>query len=526
MMNKKENLKRRYVLFLFLISLLLNLYGIVRLNPYINLDEVSIGYSSWCLGHYGVDRYMHSFPVYLQNAHGGQSILYAYLILPGILLFGLNTYTVRLPMAILSSLGVIPLYDMLKRTSKKQQIFTSVLYIISPVIISLGRMGIDCNIMIPLTILMLHQIDKAISTGENKYFISGAVLCVTELYSYALAYLIIPIFLILLLIILIYTKKITKTQFILVAIIIILGGFPLLLNILTQYVIKKNWTFGFVDFWVLHRNTQSELTDYSAKAILEFIQNSIYTSHLLLIDNRDCSAPYGRFYSNFYIISIPFILYGFFLSVKRFPTQIKEKDFSGSFLFFLFSISIFISLSPIKHMGGYRINMIFPSLVVLAGVGVSEFCNTNKKTKTVYGIYLIETILFFGLYYGINLPYEAWQNKNFSQSAISFSEELKFAKEKSREKSNIYIVNGYANWSYIPYSLGGLDPNIVKYIDDSDGYYVHDVNNIKITNPETIKDEDIFIVSKEYIDPYYTNNIDFDGYNCKDFQYYTVYWKK
>ena len=55
------------------------LYKIEELLNGLHVDEVGMGYDAFCIANYGVDRYLHHFPVYMINFGGGQSALYTYL---------------------------------------------------------------------------------------------------------------------------------------------------------------------------------------------------------------------------------------------------------------------------------------------------------------------------------------------------------------------------------------------------------------------------------------------------------------
>ena len=72
------------------IALFLHLFCISDIPGGINVDEMGMGYDAWCLAHFGVDRYLKEYPIYLMNFGGGQSALYAYLCATLFRLFGLS----------------------------------------------------------------------------------------------------------------------------------------------------------------------------------------------------------------------------------------------------------------------------------------------------------------------------------------------------------------------------------------------------------------------------------------------------
>src|SRR5690242_2861668 len=67
-----------------------------RVPPGLGQDEASIGYESWSLLHFGIDRNGISWPVHLVSWGSGQNALYAYFAMPFVA-FGLSPLTTRLP---------------------------------------------------------------------------------------------------------------------------------------------------------------------------------------------------------------------------------------------------------------------------------------------------------------------------------------------------------------------------------------------------------------------------------------------
>ena len=76
--------------------------------PYgLHVDEAGMAYDAYSLAHFGVDRYLNSYPIYLINFGGGQSALYAYSVAFLLKFFDYSTFIIRLPGVILSTLTFI-----------------------------------------------------------------------------------------------------------------------------------------------------------------------------------------------------------------------------------------------------------------------------------------------------------------------------------------------------------------------------------------------------------------------------------
>ena len=82
-----------------------------RLPPGLNPDETSIAVEAYSLLHFGVDRNGMSYPVQFIAWGDGQSVPYAYLMMPGIALTGhVSPTTIRLPMLITGILSLPLVY--------------------------------------------------------------------------------------------------------------------------------------------------------------------------------------------------------------------------------------------------------------------------------------------------------------------------------------------------------------------------------------------------------------------------------
>ena len=94
-------------IFLVCLTIFTRLYKIEELLNGLHVDEVGMGYDAFCIANYGVDRYLHHFPVYMINFGGGQSALYTYLAAIIVKILGLNTLAIRLPGVILSFISIL-----------------------------------------------------------------------------------------------------------------------------------------------------------------------------------------------------------------------------------------------------------------------------------------------------------------------------------------------------------------------------------------------------------------------------------
>src|SRR3989344_8067591 len=103
----KKNLNKILFAFIVLIAFVLRFWQLGMVPPSPDWDEVALGYSAYSIMETGKDEYGKSLPVILRSFDDYKPALYAYLIIPFINIFGLTTFSVRLPGAIFGIIAVI-----------------------------------------------------------------------------------------------------------------------------------------------------------------------------------------------------------------------------------------------------------------------------------------------------------------------------------------------------------------------------------------------------------------------------------
>src|SRR6266404_9311757 len=84
-----------------LLAVLLRLWQLGNVPPSPDWDEAALGYNAYSIMHTGRDEYGKFLPVVLRSFDDYKPALYAYLTIPAISVFGLDTFAVRLPSAVL-----------------------------------------------------------------------------------------------------------------------------------------------------------------------------------------------------------------------------------------------------------------------------------------------------------------------------------------------------------------------------------------------------------------------------------------
>lgn len=518
-MKQKISLFKIILCLLFICNIIIRFYKLDTLIPSVYSDEAAISYSSWCLLNYGTDRYMNSFPIYVKNFYGGQSAAYAYLLIPIIKIFGLNIFSVRFLNAFAYATAFIVLYLILNAILKNQSsiLFSLSLYTFSPLITHFSRFGLDCDLILPLTIISFYFTLKAIDTEKTRFYAAAAAAWALTLYTYAIAYIIVPAFLIVLFLLLIKNKKITLKQSLIVVAILLGLSWPLLLQLFTVCFIKHPWHLGPITFITFATNRVSEInTSNVFKNIKDLCQMIItYKFHYF----------YPIIFSSFYLVSAPFILIGIAKSAKG----ILKLDLKS--IPILFFITTFISLIFVEDLYPHRILTIALPVICLIGIGIENFLKTHemRKRAVLSIVYLISIMLFIFYYFTPGLFSKYYDRNTYTQNP--YTDVLTYIENNDDLKQcDIYILGKDPDGVTLPFYLGGVDPKKLMDFDDTkyltyddlkfDKYHMMNVSGYESGNVYVIDNNRIYYGYDEAV----VENIKEVAPNKKEFEFYSIYY--
>lgn len=419
------------------LAFLLRAFRLTAIPNIIHIDEAALGYNAWCLSHFGVDRYLNELPVYPQNFYGGQSPLYTYLVSLFILTIGrgnLSIFIVRLPGLVFSMLVVIFSVKTVRLIFDSRRLALACAFLVSvfPYFIMHGRLGFDCNLMLGCCVMAMYSLAKYAATGRlSRLCVCGAAFGLI-MYSYATAYILVPIYLFLAALYLLFVRKLTLPRTLLWAACVIVSSLPILLFIFS--LLLKLEPFSFLCFHV-YPVAAERITDVGVGNFWENVWLSIQTTlfHGKLI--MDSIPKYGTMYG----LSVPFIVTGFFVSFYHLCNSLRTRRFHYSALFFLFYLSCLITMGFIEADEVYRANFFFTAYVYFLILGISSVLRLLQSYRQVFaaalgGAYLLWALSFARYYFGI---YEIVSYPN-SLYFIPATEAVSFA-ENELSAETIYI---------------------------------------------------------------------------------------
>ena len=494
----------------------------ININPKgLNVDEASSGYDAYSILEFGCDRNGNKFPVFLEAWGSGQNALYSYLMIPFIKLFGLNVITTRLPMVILGCISLIVWYNLLNEVkNKKFAIIGLSFLVICPWNIMKSRWGLESNIFPDFVLYAIYFIVKFIKTNNvSKLYIASILLGISS-YTYGTSYFFLPIFCIIMYIYLLYTKKVNIKNVILSFSIIFIIALPIMLYIIINTFDLNQIDLGIITIPKLPVNRYEEQTSiFNGNILTKSIKNFVKSLKLLLTQDDGLSWNCIPGFGLFYIISIPFLVYGIIYSIKN-KEEIKKYESAIDIWF----ISSFLLMFVLNEVNINRINVLIYPLIYYVINGI--YIVVAKRNIISNSIILIVYIAFFVMFMCSYIFLKPANNYTFVDNikeVIEYVEKVKDRKiyiEYAFKEPYIYVLY------YTKYNTHDFIDS-VQYIDNENLGKFDNIKsfgryNFYIPDDQEKYPDAVFVVKKKK-----NKQIDYSKYKkLKEFSEYVVLEKK
>lgn len=402
--KEKPRMEVVFYLLIFALALFVRVYKLGELPYGLHVDEAGMGYDAWSLSQWGLDRYYKFYPVYFINYGGGQSVLYGYLCAFLLRFFELSTMVLRIPAVVFGMLtwlfGTLLIRENL---GKKEGLAGALLLAVCPCFILMSRMALDCFLFSGAAAVSLYCFTRALKAGTGRkalclYGITGISFGVT-LYTYALSWIVVPLFLVFAIGYLLYLRKIHWAQLVCLGIPLAVLAAPLMLMLAIN-------TFELPEIATSHFTIPRLLEYRGAEVSLKNVLNNlpVLVQALFFYDDWRYNSVLTWF--SLYPVSIPFVLVGVGEGIRSLCRSVRERKLSFTVLVFLwFTAQVCMGLC-IKEPNVNKMNGIYFSMVFLTVLGLYKCWReiTSRKGKRVLaagaaGLYLVCSVSFIGYYF-------------------------------------------------------------------------------------------------------------------------------
>ncbi|MDR0463198.1 MAG: hypothetical protein LBG64_03200 [Pseudomonadales bacterium] len=218
-MNKFANLKKLFfkrstlIILILILATLPRLFLLGEVPFYLNRDEASIGYNAYALMRTGRDEHGVAWPINVESFGDWKLPIYIYVTIPFIAIFGLTTWSIKLP-AVIAGLTVVGmtyllLTQLLKNYgSEKDQknyfwlpVLASLVVALSPWAIHLSRLTYEANLAMALFLTGWWLIERSKKTtlaskfsATKLQFFGGLILLMMTVFTYHSYQVFLPIF--------------------------------------------------------------------------------------------------------------------------------------------------------------------------------------------------------------------------------------------------------------------------------------------------------------------------------------------
>lgn len=206
-------IKKEYLILgiITILATFLRFYQLGITPPSLTWDEHAFGYNAWTIANYAKDEWGNLFPITFRSFNVYQQPIHIYILVPFVLLFGLNDFIVRLPFALFGVFNVLLVYFLAKQILRNNTFAFSSAFVfaISPISVHFSRIAHEANVALFFFLLGLLFFLKALGS-KGKLFLLAFLFFGISLISYQSAKII--IFLVLSFIFIIYFKELLKDK--------------------------------------------------------------------------------------------------------------------------------------------------------------------------------------------------------------------------------------------------------------------------------------------------------------------------
>ncbi len=435
--NKKLDIyiEKHYKLILFIMYFVYaftRLYRLAEVPSGMHFDELGIAFDSLSMATDHIDRYWYRFPVYFINFGGGMNAMYIYVLAVFIAVFGYSKFLLRLPSVIFGLVLTVCAYHMGIELfkSKKAALFTTFMVMICPYFFMAQRWALESPLLVTFFTVGIYFMIRGIATNQYRFYILAGVSYAGALYTYAISYLIIPLFLVLTVLYLWRTRKLVLSKFFLMGGLIFVLAIPLFLFLAVQngYLNEIKTAYFSVPRLPMYRSGEITITNLP--------KNLYMLKNLLLYDWLAYSALPE--FGTVYYITIPLFLYGIFLSIKNTFHSVKTKTYDAASLVLSMFLCIFSIVMVLDSPTISRAGSIYFSIMIFTVIAVKDLYH---RWKTVVPVLLIMyTLLFAGFctFYFNVYPVKYSTQLNFGQ--CNLGEAIDYYDDKyDMDSTPIYI---------------------------------------------------------------------------------------
>jgi len=363
----------------------LRLYQIGSIPPGFFRDEAAKGYNAYCLLKTGRDIDNNFLPVFTREFTVYNSALPTYIIVPSIFLFRLTEFATRLPFALVGILTVLATYLFVSRIyNQRTGYLAAFLLAISPWHLLFSRWA-NQGILLPLfTTFGLYcwiRATERTALQKKLWLIGSLILFALSLYTYDIAKVFIPLFLLGLFII--YRDEIRrdKCYFLIGLCCFLILLIPMVWFSFSAPALSQE-RFNRISIFSLSIPPLDMIKLFIKNYLAHFSPNFLFISG----DNNPRHSVFGM--GLLYLFELPFLILGIYLLLKQ-RTKINKLLF---WWLLIFPVAASLTNEGIPH--ALRTICALPVFSIISAIGLEKCLQSTKFVFSKQLQYRIIRIIF------------------------------------------------------------------------------------------------------------------------------------
>lgn len=440
---------------IIVLGFFLRIYKVASIPPSLNWDETSIAYNAYSILKTGKDEWGQFMPLHFKSFGEYKLPAQIYASIPGIAIFGLNEFGVRITPIVYGTLTVFLLYILTYEIFRKKNIslLSAFFLAISPWHIQLTRGSFESSLSLFWVLLGILFIIKGFK--NCKWLIYSMFPFAVSVYTYNSARIFTPLFL--------FVVYLLNAKFLLKNIkysIFSFLTFVILMIPLIPFVISGEASARYKlvsitdDRGLIPRIEERRNLSKLPKLITNLIHNRYtyntfyfsknYLAHLtpdfLFISGAGHKQHHVQGVGELYWIQAPFLIYGLYVLIRRKSKSLKIL------LPWLFITFIPVAMTSDSIPNALRTLIAVPIYQIFTAVGIYEFILLKKYTKII----LLSTAFLFIINFYLFL------NNLYSLYAIRYSRDWQYGNKQAVE----YIREHIDDYSLIVFTRAYGEPHI------------------------------------------------------------------
>lgn len=461
------------------VSFFLRFYNITSIPPSLNWDEVSIGYSAYSILKTGRDEWNNLLPLHFK-AYGEYKLpAQIYFSIPGIYIFGLNEFGVRITPVIYGTLTVLLMFFLVREIFRNNTVglLSAFLLGISPWHIHLTRASFESSFSVFWIVFAIWLLLKGFR--DSKWLVFSMIPFAISIYTYNSARLFSPLFLITVLLIYFNQLKRFKRSICLSFLIFVIFMAPLIPFFLSgggkaRYklvsvtddpglALRVNENRGLSTLPTpLPRLVHNKIT-YTVISLGEhyFVH---FAPDFLFISGAPHKQHHVQDIGELYMFQAPFLLFGLYILI------FKKQKFRWLIIAWMLLAYVPVSVTNDSIPHALRTLIAVPTYQLISALGIYHFLKRWSKTYQLAAIfilivwvcinissYLRNYYLIYPFKYSRDWQYGYKQVVDYMREHIDQYDEVVFTRHRGEPHMfTLFFLN------YDPYRYQN-DPNLVRF---------------------------------------------------------------